>query len=114
MVIIAARSDTDLMDVVKVWLEDWLPERQFGHTALVALLDDDGRRSAETPRPCVYLQKVATRSNMDFFCQSGGWQPDQLQFVVEAVHRDGGSPFAMKSPETYSRTEDFYGWGIND
>jgi len=113
MVIIAAKGDTDLTDAVKSWLEAWLPQRQAGHTALVALLDAEGRRSAEPPRPCAYLQKIAARSSMDFFCQSGGWQPDQLQFVVENVHREASGPFAVTLPET-SRSEDFYGWGIND
>jgi hypothetical protein len=114
MVIIAARGDTDLEDGVKSWLEAWLPRRQSEHTALVALLDEEGRRSGEPPRPCAYLQKIAERSNMDFFCQAGGWQPDQLQYVVESVHRETEVPFRVTIPEASSRNEAFYGWGIND
>jgi hypothetical protein len=114
MVIVAARGDSDLKEPVKTWFEGWLSQKQSGQGALVALLDDGFWRSGEVPRPCAFLQAAAARSNMDFFCQSGGWQPAELQYVVESVHRGTEASPALLLKEPAERNEAFFGWGIND
>jgi hypothetical protein len=114
MIIIAARGDADLVDGVKSWFESWLPRKQPGQAALVAILEDQVPVPGEIPRPCAYLQSAAARGSMDFFCQAGGWRPAELQYVVESVHREPETSLAFMLREPAPRDESLRDWGIND
>src|ERR1043166_1345464 len=112
MVIIAARGDADLVGDVKSWFESWLPQRRPGHSALVALLDEDRTVPGSPPALCGHLQQLAALGGMDFFCQAGGWRPAELQYVVETVHRDPQTPVAALLENRERRDTAYRGWGI--
>jgi hypothetical protein len=114
MVIIAARGDKELIGDVKSWFESWLPQRRVGHSALVALLDEDRTAPGNPPPLCECLQQLAALSGMDFFCQAGGWRPAELQYVVETVHHDPQTPIAGLLEKNASRDSTYRGWGINE
>src|SRR5258706_12231745 len=83
MIIIAANGDDALLETVKAWFEGWLRKKRPGRAALVALLDGKKTDADERPRLCAYLQEVATRGRMDFFCHSGSWRPAELEYVFQ-------------------------------
>jgi hypothetical protein len=114
MVIVAARGDSDLIPEVKDWFSTWVPRRRPGHSALVALLEEDRTVPGQPPALCGYLQEVAALCGMDFFCQAGGWRPAELQYVVETVHRNPDTPFAALLGRTTNDKAAFRDWGINE
>ena len=85
-----------------------------GTAALVALLDEGRTVPGEPPAVCGYLQQIAALGGMDFFCQAGGWRPAELQYVVEAVHRESETPVTALLEQTMHRDSTYRGWGINE
>lgn len=74
LVIIAARGDGHLPAEVRNWIEDWLPRRKQGPSALVVLFDAEAHPpDGSHPPDCAYLREVARRGSMDFFCNASEW-----------------------------------------
>jgi hypothetical protein len=98
MVILAAHGAVELPDPVKNWIESALRQKHNGSAALVALLHDDWITSAKPPPLCAYLQQIAERSGVEFFCNLGPWRGEYAieggyQFLEpDSTVRDEGSP----------------------
>ena len=74
VIIIATHSGEALPTSVKDWIEEWLPRKKSGPTALVALLVHNGETSREPTAVCVYLSRIAERGGMDFISNAGDRQ----------------------------------------
>jgi len=83
IVVIAARSPETLPSHVKDWIEDWLPRKKHGPTALVALFDAESEPPQESPSPDTYLGLIAKQGGMDFFSNAGGRRLPDFQNTKE-------------------------------
>ena len=110
MVIVTIPVQEELPDCVKDWIECWLQKKNSGPTALVALLDEDEMAADKPSRSCAYLQRIAERGNMDFFCNLElQKQPED----VETGHYQPDSILEMQ-PEALPEYATVRGWGINE
>jgi hypothetical protein len=66
IIIVTVGASGELPAWLKVWFETWSPRRTSAPRALAFLLDGDNGPSAQRSRD--FLQKVAERCRMDFFC----------------------------------------------
>ena len=67
IVVIASQNPEALPIHVKDWIEDWLPRKKRGPTALVALFDEEREPPQEPSSLGIYLGLIAERGGMDFF-----------------------------------------------
>ncbi|MEK7686428.1 MAG: hypothetical protein AAB466_13515 [Verrucomicrobiota bacterium] len=113
LVVFSAHAGRELPDLVKEWIEIWLPGKNYQESALVALvgLPDDQQRGV-TPIH-VYLSEVAERAHMDFLSQVVKAQNETLSYSPEKI-----TERAQKSSPTI---EDLLHlppppphWGINE
>jgi hypothetical protein len=74
VIIIATHRGEALPTCVKDWIEEWLPLKMNGTTALVALLVHNDETSREPPAVCAYLGRIAERGGMDFISNAGKLQ----------------------------------------
>jgi hypothetical protein len=112
MIIVAARGAVELPSHIKAWIENGLLQKEGGPAALVALLHDDWIISSKPPPLCAYLQQLAERANVDFFCNLGRW------WRQDAVESESDYQLAELSPKMCKEATPEYsaarGWGIND
>lgn len=112
MIIVAARGALELPDAVKDWIENGLLQKGSDPTALVALLHDDWIVSSKPPPLCVYLQQIAERGNVDFFCNLGRWWRQDAVGIENGYQLpELGSKVSEEVTPEYSAAR---GWGIND
>lgn len=71
MIIISATGRADLPDHVREMIEKALSLRQERDAAIVALLDWQQTAAHELPRLGLYLNNLAAKSGLDFFCNKG-------------------------------------------
>jgi len=68
--IIFSLYDAELPASVRDWIENVLPMKDGGHSALVALLDRKNAASSETSPPEAYLRRLAGQYGLDYFCNT--------------------------------------------
>ncbi len=91
MIIIATGKHSELPVGVRSWIENVLPRRADGLTALVALLDQRGECRARLSAR--YLRQLARQSGVDFFCNLDD-RPERVEAGLKSVL----SRFADDSP----------------
>lgn len=107
VVIISAHEAGDLPYHVKNWMEEWVPCRRKSQSALVALLgkdDDDQWKSAVTRE---FLQQMAERAQMDFFCKTD-WPLAVNSLLQRSRHGIEDDSQNLETASSDSR------WGGND
>jgi hypothetical protein len=112
MIVISADGGSELPEHIKIWMENTLSERQNREAAIVALLNWESVMSRELPRLGSYLQELAVKSGLDFFCNHDAWRPRQEPVNPPAV--SGGEDHWGASRDLVPQDTGGQGWGIND
>ena len=115
IVMISSHGGESLPDVVKDWIEGWLPEK-INAIALVALFDCAQEKVVHTRPIRSYLAEVARRGGMGFFAQPDDWpgrkrQEEQLSLEPPS-DRSGKTLNALAG--IVQRDLSFPRWGINE
>ena len=69
MIVVALKEHGEVPPELRVWTEEWLPQRRQNWGALVALV---GHPEPTPPAPspiAAYLRTIAARANLDYFTQ---------------------------------------------
>jgi hypothetical protein len=113
MVVVSTGRSDELPAHVQTWIDDWLPLKKGGVTALVALVDPATESPGKPSRLCAYLRQVAEEGGMDFFSQPavsrrGRW--DDSFATLQPWAKDSSLVLdgAFQDPPAWR------GWGIND
>ncbi len=100
IVVIAARNPEALPLHLKDWIEDWLPRKKCGPTALEALFDEERQPPPEPSSPA-YLGLIPERGGMDFFSNTGDRRPRDFQNINEMhPHRAKDECAATPHPDS--------------
>jgi len=113
MIIFATRGTAELPDHVKSWVASWMYRKRPGEAVLVALFDREEKFDGEVPRPLDYLQEIAKKAGMDFFCNTN--EPPPPHFELESKSAADDPDFVSAGIDDaapqYSGSRE---WGIND
>jgi hypothetical protein len=109
IIIISAHAGRDLPAEVKSWIEMWLGYKTEA-SALVALFDGD----TEFNPARVYLEDIASRAQIEFFCQPGV-RPSGVhtRSATTLAHPRGEKTLAFLTTAT-QEVPSFPHWGINE
>jgi len=111
MIIISVGRAPELPTHVSDWVESWLPRKKGGQAALVALLDQHQEADGDLPPLATYLQEMAEKGSMDFFCKAGDWREQLFENIIE----DKPHPNRRSSKfEEALHRDSWRGWGINE
>jgi hypothetical protein len=69
-VVFSASGKSEPPDHVRLWIETWLPWKKGRRDALVAMLDYDPARCTDALPLRNYLQRMAEKSGMKYFCNA--------------------------------------------
>jgi hypothetical protein len=69
LILLAAHAGRELPPPVRSWMEGWLPIREPGFGALVAMIGTDADQLRGLSPIHVYLREAAQRANMDYLPQ---------------------------------------------
>jgi hypothetical protein len=116
LIMISATGAAELPGPVKHWMESTLSRRADQEAAIVALLDGGPADQSELPPLGSYLQELAAKSGMVFFCNNGTGRPQ-----IAAVNEPTAAPFRVEGEEDFAMPEAVAprdsggrGWGINE
>jgi len=85
IIIIAASADDELPANVKSWIENSLPQKRKGVSALVAACDCETGTPHDSCALSACLQRIAYEREMDFFMQSANGARPGFKFTAERL-----------------------------
>ena len=99
MIIISVGGQVELPGHIRDIIEQALYFRVSPAAAMVALLDHEPGPGShiELPRAGLYLQNLAARTGLDFFCNEGPWR-QQAENVNGLAAMDAAAPFFQSNP----------------
>jgi len=109
IIIISAHGGRELPAEVKSWIEMWLKYKTEA-SALVALFDGEGEFNPARS----YLAEIASRAQIEFFCQPGIWPgAPHTRSSNTLAHPRSEKTIAFLAAAT-QEVSSFPHWGINE
>lgn len=119
MVILSLHAQDEVSPLHRTWIEEWLPLRDSGTAALVALIGGGNDAGFEKAPMLAYLQNAARLGRMDFF--NHGFEMNQALALSPSAQSPSANPITQRAQvvmpllhETTPQRTPTPRWGINE